>query len=405
MRIEHSVTSISWIPSTSMTGIGKVATRVGVAHDDEPPPDELGRHIDARLGELIADDRLRFANHLRAAIDVADDGSVSGAEYLAGGRIGATTLRVGAELTVAAVSMPDRQAEPEIGDGWVRFTQTAGGRTGVPMPRPVPRPPFVQYRAPLAWSTLELTIFADGRAEHRLVGASTFPRHWVYDSGGALVAKTGLIDMKEWAGNAFGKHTPWGDEDSPAFVTAIETALERELSTLVMRGDTKPKLRKVRAGDVLTRQGDASEELYLLLDGVLVVDVDGKEWAEVGPGAVLGERAALEGGRRTSTLLARTPCRVAVVDAAQIDRHKLAELATGHRRESDTADRVSAAEIGRAASTSDAADAAGTGETGRAASASETAEAASVAEAGRAASTSETAGPANMVHAVEQLPA
>ncbi len=213
MRIEHSVTSISWIPSTSMKVIGGVAIKVGVAHDDPPPPDELGRDVEAGLQELIANDRLRFANHLRAAIEVGDDGTITDAEYLAGGRIGSTTLRVGTEVVFAAVSMPDRQAEAEFGDGWVRFTQTAGGRTGVPMPRPVSRSPFVQYRAPLAWSTLELTIFADGHSEHRLIGASTFPRHWVYDTEGTLVAKTGLIDMKEWASNAFGKHTPWGDED------------------------------------------------------------------------------------------------------------------------------------------------------------------------------------------------
>jgi hypothetical protein len=333
VRIEHSVTSISWIPSTAMKGIGGVAIKVGVAHDDPPPPDVLGADVDAGLQELIANDRLRFANHLRAAIEVDDDGTITGAEYLAGGRIGSTTLRVGTDLTFAALSMPDRQAEPEFGDGWVRFTQTAGGRTGVPMPRPVSRAPFVQYRAPLAWSTLELTIFADGHSEHRLTGASKFPRHWVYDTDGALVAKTGLIDMKEWASHAFGKHTPWGDEDSPAFVTAVETALERELANVVMRGAARPKIRKVKAGDTLTRQGDAGEELFLLLDGVLVVDVDGTEWAEVGPGAVLGERALLEGGRRTSTLLARTPCRVAAVPAEQVDRDKLAELATNHRRE------------------------------------------------------------------------
>ena len=235
----------------------------------------LGADVDAGLQELIADDRLRFANHLRAAIEVGADGTITNAEYLAGGRIGSTTLRVGTDLTFAAVSMPDRQVEPEFGDGWVRFTQTAGGRTGVPMPRPVSRAPFVQYRAPLAWSTLELTIFADGHSEHRLTGASKFPRHWVYDTEGKLVAKTGLIDMKEWASTAFGKHTPWGDEDSPAFVTEVETALERELANLVMRGAARPKIRKVRAGDVLTRQGEAGDELFLLLDGVLVVDVDG----------------------------------------------------------------------------------------------------------------------------------
>ena len=63
------------------------------------------------------------------------------------------------------------------------------------------------------------------------------------------------------------------------------------------------------------------------------MDVGGTEWAEVGPGAVLGERAVLEGGRRTSTLLARTPCRVAAVPVEQIDREKLEKLAVDHRRE------------------------------------------------------------------------
>ena len=47
---------------------------------------------------------------------------------------------------------------------------------------------------------------------------------------------------------------------------------------------------------------------------------------EVGPGAVLGERAVLEGGRRTATLRAVTECKVAVVPADRIDLEKLADL-------------------------------------------------------------------------------
>ena len=43
--------------------------------------------------------------------------------------------------------------------------------------------------------------------------------------------------------------------------------------------------------------------------------------------------AALEGGTRTSTLVAVTRCRVASVPAVQLDLSDLAELATGHRRE------------------------------------------------------------------------
>jgi len=50
-------------------------------------------------------------------------------------------------------------------------------------------------------------------------------------------------------------------------------------------------------------------------------------------GAVLGERALLEGGTRTATLSAVTPIRVAVAAADAVDRAALAELAAGHRRE------------------------------------------------------------------------
>ena len=94
----------------------------------------------------------------------------------------------------------------------------------------------MQYFSPIAWSTLELTLHADGRSERRLVGASPFPRHWVYDGDGSLTAKSGLIDFKDWAGTAFGTHTPWGDEDSPPLVTEVETALERQLSSVIMHG-------------------------------------------------------------------------------------------------------------------------------------------------------------------------
>ena len=64
---------------------------------------------------------------------------------------------------------------------------------------------------------------------------------------------------------------------------------------------------------MLVRQGESGDDVFLLLDGVLSVDVDGVELGQLGPGTVFGERAALEGGRRTSTLRAVTRCKVAVV--------------------------------------------------------------------------------------------
>jgi CRP-like cAMP-binding protein len=71
------------------------------------------------------------------------------------------------------------------------------------------------------------------------------------------------------------------------------------------------------------------QQLFLLFDGVLRVEVDGKPVAEVGPGAILGEMALLHQGRRMATLRAVTPCRVAVVSKDRIDRQALEQLAKG----------------------------------------------------------------------------
>jgi hypothetical protein len=159
------------------------------------------------------------------------------------------------------------------------------------------------------------------------------PRHWIYDDNNDLVAKSGMIDFKGWTQESFGDNTPWGDTDSPAIVTAVETQLERQLSVQIMREGRKPKIKKLAAGDTLTNQGDEGTEMYLLLDGVLSVEVDGEAVAEVGPGSILGERALIEGGKRTSTLRATTPITVAVAAAPDIQPAVLEELATGHRRE------------------------------------------------------------------------
>ena len=151
------------------------------------------------------------------------------------------------------------------------------------MPRTVKHPPFIQYFAPTVWTTLVLTIHADGTHEAAMVGASGFPRHWVYDNSGALVAKSSVAEYKKWMNDSYGRRTPWGDEDSPALVTAVETQLERQLQEGIMRGGTRPDIRRVKEGKILVEQGSESKELFLLLNGVLVVEVDGEPLAEVGP--------------------------------------------------------------------------------------------------------------------------
>ena len=336
MRYESTVTSMSWIPSEAVTGSTRAAFEGGFAHYDGPPPDTLtatGEHSVAGLRDA---DRFRFANVLRAWIETDASGRITAAGYAgdSGGQMGSTTvsLRV-VHRTFQAVQLPDLRREPEYGDGWVRFAQTVGGRTGVPAPRRVAHPPYRQWQAPTVWTTLTLTLHADGRAEIGVPGASQFPRHWVYDADGKLARKSGLTDFKEWALHSFGRHTPWGDEDSPALVVAVESALERSLSVQLMRGAAKPVISSFKAGATLVRQGQPGTDVYLVLDGVVRVERDGEPLADYGPGAMLGERAHLEGGLRTASLVAVTPCKVAAVDGATLDQSDLVELSAGHRRE------------------------------------------------------------------------
>ncbi len=306
----------------------KLGFATGLSHYDPPPPDHL-----ADLKRLHDDDGFRFANVLEASAEFEGDQVVRHSQS-GGLMLGSTIVRLGPlDATFAAVSMPDLRPPAEIGDGWVRFTQTTGGRTALPIPRRIDRPPFLRLQSPLVWTTLQLTLRADGTSSIDLAGASPFPRHWVYDGAGNLAVKAGVADWKRWIGQPAWTATPWGDEDSPVVVATAESALERELSTLLMHGAHKPKIRTLATGDVLTAQGDAGDSLYLVLDGVLTVTVDGLEVGVVGPGAVLGEHAILENSPRTSTLTATTAVRIAEVPAAAVDRDALAHLAPLHRRE------------------------------------------------------------------------
>jgi len=330
MRIESSVTAISWIPSEAIQGMPKLPFELGVGHYDEPPPDRLEEGDLARLCDA---DRFREANQLKAWIEV-EDGAIVDAGYEGGGLVGSTTFKFGPKaIVVPGVGFDVLRVDPEIGDDQARFVQTVGGRAGFPQPRLVKGGPLFRIQSATAWTTLALTLHADGKVDQELTGASPFPRHWVYDHDGALAQKSGTVDFKTWYRESHGDNTPWGDVDSPTFVAAAESALERELSRALLSGDTKLTRRDLEEGEHLVEQGSEGTDLFLVLDGVLGVAVDGKPVAEMGPGTMLGERAALEGGVRTASLLALSPCRVAVIPSGLVEEEHLATLAADRRRE------------------------------------------------------------------------
>lgn len=326
MRIQSSVTALSWIPLEAVEMMTAVLPfKTGVMHYDEVPPEPL-----IGLDDLVADCRFRVGNHLTAWVEV-EDGRIVAHGQAGRGYAGLTRLTFGRrDVRLQSVAMPTLTPPPVVTGDAVRFVQTAGARPNLPAPRHVRRKPGFQLTSPPAWTTLALTVHANGEVEYDLAGASQFPRHWVYDDAGRLIKKSGLIDFRTWYREAFEQNTPWGEHDHPAVVASAESPLERSLSPGII--ETGPRWRKLRAGEVLTHQGEHSTDMFLVFDGLLEVVIDDERIAELGPGAVVGEMAVLGEGERVASLRALTACRVAVFDPERIDRVTLAELAEPRKR-------------------------------------------------------------------------
>ena len=107
MRIESSVTSLSWIPQGAVEGFNRLSFGLGVAHYDPPPPEVLGD-----LDELAANDRFRFVNRLGAWIEV-QDGRIVDLGQSGGGRINVTKVGYGsASIAFAPIVLPGLRPAP-----------------------------------------------------------------------------------------------------------------------------------------------------------------------------------------------------------------------------------------------------------------------------------------------------
>jgi hypothetical protein len=201
------VMSVSWIPAGAVTGLPRTVFDVGIARYDPPPPNPLDD-----VERLRANYSLRFANVLECWAEVADNRVIS-AGYTDGSTLvmGSTKLRLGPRIaTYAGVALPVLQRDPEYrDDGSVRLVQTCGGRAATPAPRAVPHPPFVKVQAPCVWTTLALTVWPDGASEVKLVDASQFPQHWVYDGAGRLALESDPPAYSTWLAHSYGPRTPW----------------------------------------------------------------------------------------------------------------------------------------------------------------------------------------------------
>ena len=177
MHIDSSIKAVSWIPAGSVTGLARVPFSLGLTRYDDPPP--------ARIEDLDAaqvSGSIREVNRLKAWIEVRDERIVDAGYGGPGGFVGSTRL----DLGFTEVQVPGRA-------------------------RPLLRRSL--HGTSTAWTTLMLTLYADGRKDAWLFGASPFPRHYLYDDEGYLIGQTTDTNFGNWFSKYYGAATPWGGRD------------------------------------------------------------------------------------------------------------------------------------------------------------------------------------------------
>jgi CRP/FNR family transcriptional regulator, cyclic AMP receptor protein len=76
----------------------------------------------------------------------------------------------------------------------------------------------------------------------------------------------------------------------------------------------------VKAGTVLTRQGEVGREFFVISSGKVEVSVDGDVVATIGPGDFVGELSILDGGPRTATVTCLTDVELEVLTRAEFSQ-------------------------------------------------------------------------------------
>jgi CRP-like cAMP-binding protein len=75
----------------------------------------------------------------------------------------------------------------------------------------------------------------------------------------------------------------------------------------------------VPAGKVLTAQGESAYEAFIIADGVAEISIDGKPVRDTEIGELIGEIGVLKHTLRAATVIAKTPMRLLVLDAREMN--------------------------------------------------------------------------------------
>jgi CRP-like cAMP-binding protein len=75
-----------------------------------------------------------------------------------------------------------------------------------------------------------------------------------------------------------------------------------------------PEFIKINAGEILFREGDSGDLMYVLIEGRAEVSIGGVLIGKCGQGDFVGEMAVVDGSPRYGTVTARTKCKFVVID-------------------------------------------------------------------------------------------
>jgi len=94
-----------------------------------------------------------------------------------------------------------------------------------------------------------------------------------------------------------------------AEVPLFSALSKKELGLVARRAEDV----RVEPGAVLTSEGSAGHEFFVIVEGTAKVSRQGRKVAEVGPGASFGELALLDRAPRNATVTAETPMELVVL--------------------------------------------------------------------------------------------
>lgn len=88
-----------------------------------------------------------------------------------------------------------------------------------------------------------------------------------------------------------------------------------------------PEFIEIEAGDILFREGDIGNAMYVLIEGIADISIDGVLFEKCTQGSFVGEMAVIDGSPRYATVTAVTQCKFVVVDAKRF--HYLVDESPG----------------------------------------------------------------------------